>query len=54
MIYDYTGGCEDPRIVETEEGKYILTYTSWNQKVARISIAVSKDLGELGKNGACI
>ncbi len=50
-IYEYPGGCEDPRIVETEEGKYIITYTSWNQKVARISIAISEDLVHWRKTG---
>jgi beta-1,2-mannosidase len=37
--YDYPGGCEDPRIVETEDGLYVLAYTSWNYKVPRLSIA---------------
>ena len=50
-IYDYPGGCEDPRIVETEEGKYIITYTSWNQKLPRLSIAVSEDLIHWKKTG---
>jgi predicted GH43/DUF377 family glycosyl hydrolase len=50
-IYEYPGGCEDPRIVETEEGKYILTYTSWNKRVARISIAISQDLVHWKKTG---
>lgn len=44
MQYDYPGGCEDPRIVETEEGLYVLTYTSWNYKTARLTIAFSNDL----------
>ena len=30
--YDYPGGCEDPRIVQTEDGLYVLAYTSWNYK----------------------
>jgi len=49
--YDYPGGCEDPRIVETEDGLYVLTYTSWNQKTARLSIAFSKDLMHWEKQG---
>ena len=49
--YDYPGGCEDPRVVETEEGKYILAYTSWNGKTARLSIAVSRDLMKWEKKG---
>ena len=51
MKYDYPGGCEDPRVVQTEDGLYILAYTSWNYKVARLSIAVSKDLIHWEKKG---
>lgn len=49
--YDYPGGCEDPRIVETEDGRYVLAYTSWNGKVARLSIAFSNDLFHWQKKG---
>lgn len=49
--YDYPGGCEDPRIVQTEEGLYVLAYTSWNYKVPRLSIAFSKDLFHWEKKG---
>jgi len=49
--YDYPGGCEDPRIVETEEGTYVLAYTSWNGKTARLSIATSRDLEHWEKKG---
>ena len=51
MKYDYPGGCEDPRIVQTEDSLYVLAYTSWNYKVARLSIAVSKDLIHWEKKG---
>jgi predicted GH43/DUF377 family glycosyl hydrolase len=49
--YDHPGGCEDPRVVETEEGMYVMTYTSWNYKVARLSVAVSTDLYHWQKKG---
>jgi len=49
--YDYPGGCEDPRVVETAEGLYVMTYTSWNYDVPRLSIAVSKDLFHWEKKG---
>ncbi|HEY4154959.1 MAG TPA: glycoside hydrolase family 130 protein [Puia sp.] len=49
--YDYPGGCEDPRAVETEDGLYVMAYTSWNYKVPRLSIAVSKDLLHWSKKG---
>src|SRR5687768_7375610 len=51
MQYDYPGGCEDPRIVETKDGMYVLTYTSWNRKTARLTIAFSKDLIYWEKKG---
>lgn len=49
--YDYPGGCEDPRVVETEEGLYVMAFTSWNYDVPRLSIAVSKDLFNWEKKG---
>lgn len=49
--YDWSGGCEDPRIAETENGTYIMAYTSWNRKVPRLSIATSKDLVNWEKHG---
>ena len=51
MEYDYPGGCEDPRIIQTEDSLYVLAYTSWNYKIARLSIAVSKDLIHWEKKG---
>lgn len=52
LKYDYPGGCEDPRVVVTEDGQYIMAYTSWNQDVARLSIASSRDLRNWTKHGA--
>ncbi|NEW83644.1 MAG: hypothetical protein GZ094_14935 [Mariniphaga sp.] len=52
--YDYPGGCEDPRIVETAEGLYVIAYTSWNYKVPRLSIAISKDLFHWQKKGPAL
>jgi len=50
-LYDYPGGCEDPRIVQTEEGLYVLAFTSWNDLVPRLSIAFSNDLFHWQKKG---
>ena len=50
-IYDTTGGCEDPRIVETPEGGYVMTFTAWNMKVPNLSVAFSKDLFHWQKRG---
>ncbi len=49
--YDYPGGCEDPRLVQTEEGLYVVAYTAWNNKMARLSIAFSRDLLHWEKKG---
>ena len=49
--YDFPGGCEDPRLVQTEEGMYVVAYTAWNYEVPRLSIAFSKDLFHWEKKG---
>ena len=49
--YDYPGGCEDPRVVETADGVYVMAYTSWNYKTPRLSFAISKDLFHWEKKG---
>lgn len=43
-LYDSPGGCEDPRVVQTIDGTYIMAYTAWNYDTPRLSIAFSKDL----------
>lgn len=47
----YFDGVEDPRIVESNTGEYIMTYTSYDGKTARLSIASSKDLLTWVKHG---
>ena len=49
--FSWPGGAEDPRLVETEEGGYLLTYTKWDQKLARLSVATSRDLETWEKHG---
>jgi len=49
--YEYPGGCEDPRLVETEDGRYILTYTAYDGKTARLCVASSPDLQTWKKEG---
>jgi predicted GH43/DUF377 family glycosyl hydrolase len=49
--YEWPGGVEDPRIVETEDGTYVLTYTQWNRDVPRLAVATSKDLLTWRKHG---
>lgn len=50
-VYDWPGGCEDPRVAQTEDGTFVMAYTSWNRKVPRLSIATSKDLTTWEKHG---
>jgi beta-1,2-mannosidase len=51
QAYDASGGCEDPRLVQTESGLYVVAYTAWDTKIARLSIAFSKDLVHWEKKG---
>ncbi|HEX7158026.1 MAG TPA: glycoside hydrolase family 130 protein, partial [Edaphobacter sp.] len=48
---EWPGGVEDPRIVEAEDGTYVLTYTQWNQKTYTVGIATSRDLEHWTKHG---
>jgi len=49
--YEWPGGVEDPRIVEAEDGSYVLTYTQWNRRVPRLAVATSRDLVHWTKHG---
>ncbi|MBP3518153.1 MAG: hypothetical protein J6K31_07105 [Parabacteroides sp.] len=49
--FEWEGGCEDPRVTMTEDGLYVMAYTSWNRKVARLCIATSRDLVKWEKHG---
>jgi predicted GH43/DUF377 family glycosyl hydrolase len=51
LQYEKDGGIEDPRITESEDGTYILTYTAFNGRLARLCIATSKDLVKWEKHG---
>ena len=51
LQWDHPGGCEDPRLVEADDGTYVVAYTSWNGKTARLSIAFSTDLVHWQKKG---
>ena len=50
-IFEYPGGCEDPRVVELPDGSYLMHYTGWNQDVARLCAATSADLVNWAKHG---
>lgn len=49
--YEWPGGVEDPRIIETDSGTYVLTYTQWNRDTPRLAIATSSDLIQWTKHG---
>jgi beta-1,2-mannosidase len=51
LIYEKDGGCEDPRIVEKPEGGYVMTYTAFDGKRARLLVATSDDLFTWKKQG---
>jgi predicted GH43/DUF377 family glycosyl hydrolase len=48
---EWPGGVEDPRIVEREDGVYVLTYTQWNRQTYSVGIATSTDLTNWTKHG---
>jgi len=48
---EWPGGVEDPRIVEAEDGTYVLTYTQWNRKTYSVGMATSLDLIHWTKQG---
>jgi predicted GH43/DUF377 family glycosyl hydrolase len=51
MPYEWEGGCEDPRVVEREDGTYVLTYTAFDGTTARLAVATSRDLVHWTKHG---
>ena len=49
--YEAPGGCEDPRLVTDAKLGYVLTYTAWDKKTARLAVATSHDLVHWTKRG---
>lgn len=49
--HEWPGGVEDPRIVATEDGTYVLTYTQWNHVMPQLAVATSTDLIHWEKHG---
>lgn len=49
---EWTGGCEDPRIVEDNAGTYYMTYTAYDGVTARLLVATSTDLQHWKKHGS--
>jgi predicted GH43/DUF377 family glycosyl hydrolase len=48
---EWPGGVEDPRIVESDDGIYVLSYTQWNRETYSVGIATSPDLVHWTKHG---
>ncbi len=48
---EWPGGVEDPRIVESPDGAYVMTYTQWNRKTYTVGVATSRDLVHWTKHG---
>jgi len=51
---EWPGGVEDPRLVESEDGTYVLTYTQWNRRNTDLGIATSTDLIHWTKHGPAL
>lgn len=51
---EWPGGVEDPRLVESEDGTYVLAYTQWNRRSTDIGIATSTDLIHWTKHGPAL
>ena len=49
--YEWAGGCEDPRIVESPNGVYVMTYTAYDGDKARLCVATSRNLTDWKKQG---
>ena len=52
--FEWEGGVEDPRIVKSEDGEYIMTYTAYDGTTARLLVASSKDLVHWTKHGTVL
>ena len=51
---EWPGGVEDPRVVERDDGTYVLAYTQWNRRSTDIGIATSTDLIHWTKEGPAL
>ena len=52
--YEWEGGIEDPRVVESPDGNYIMTYTAYDGTTARLLVATSPDLIHWTKHGTVL
>ena len=54
-VNEWTGGCEDPRVVEADNGMYVIMYTEYRRdsaaRIPRLGVATSPDLIHWDKHG---
>lgn len=48
---EWPGGCEDPRVAVTKDGRFVMFYTQWNRNTPRLAVAISRDLRQWKKYG---
>lgn len=51
QAWEWPGGLEDPRVVESPDGGYVCTYTAFDGKVGCLFVATSDDLRNWEKHG---
>lgn len=51
QAWEWPGGLEDPRVVESPDGGYVCTYTAFDGKVGCLFVATSDDLRAWTKHG---
>jgi predicted GH43/DUF377 family glycosyl hydrolase len=51
QAWEWPGGCEDARVVESPDGGFVCTYTGFDGKVGTLLVATSDDLRTWHKHG---
>jgi beta-1,2-mannosidase len=51
QAWEWPGGCEDPRVVESPDGGFVCAYTAFDGKVGALFVATSPDLRRWTKHG---
>ncbi len=51
LPWEWPGGCEDPRVVESPDGEYVCCYSAFDGKSSCLMVATSDDLVHWEKHG---
>jgi len=51
QAWEWPGGCEDPRVVESPDGGFVCLYTAFDGKIGTLFVATSNDLRAWTKHG---